>query len=58
VQVNGKLRGTVELPKDVTQERAVEEALKLGTVTKFVGEKNIAKVVFVPGRILNLILGK
>ena len=58
MQINGKLRGTVEVAKDVNQEDAQAAALSQPNVTKFLDGKSIKKVVFVPGRILNFIIGK
>ncbi|KAK9868559.1 hypothetical protein WJX84_010001 [Apatococcus fuscideae] len=58
VQVNGKLRGTVEVPKDVDQEAARTAAMELQNVSKFLEGKALKKVIFVPGRILNFIVGK
>ena len=55
VQVNGKLRGTVEVAKDVTKEDALARALAEPGVVKFVtGDPK--KVIFVPGRLLNLVV--
>jgi leucyl-tRNA synthetase len=55
VQVNGKLRGKMLVPVDVAQEEALKRALADPGVAKFVtGE--IRKVVFVPGRLLNLVV--
>ncbi len=58
VQVNGKMRGTVELPVDASEEFAVGEALKLATVTNALGSAKPAKVIYKAGKILNLIAGK
>jgi leucyl-tRNA synthetase len=58
LQVNGKMRGTVELPKDVDQEGAVAAAMGVPNVAKFVEGKEVKKVIFVPGKILNIIVGK
>jgi leucyl-tRNA synthetase len=55
-QVNGKMRGTVELPKDVDQAGAVAAAMAVANVSKFVEGKEVVKVIFVPGKILNLIV--
>ncbi len=55
VQVNGKLRGTVTLPRDVDQERALAAALAEPQIAKFV-VSTPRKVVFVPGRLLNLVV--
>ena len=57
VQVNGKARGRVKLAKDAPEEVARAEALKDENVAKFVGDKPIRKFVYVPGRIVNFIVG-
>jgi leucyl-tRNA synthetase len=56
VQVNGKARGVVKLAKDETQENAVAKALADSRVSAHTDGKSIAKIVYVPGRILNLIV--
>ncbi len=55
VQVNGKTRGTVQLPVGATQAEAVAAAMGEAGIAKFVtGEPR--KVIFVPGRLLNLVV--
>ena len=55
VQVNGKLRGTIDVPVDTDRDTALAAALAEPGVAKFVtGEPR--KVVFVPGRLLNLVV--
>ena len=58
MQVNGKLRGTVEVSKDVDQATAEAAGRQLATVARQLEGKKFKKVVFVPGRILNFIVGK
>jgi leucyl-tRNA synthetase len=55
VQVNGKLRGRLRLPADVTQETALTAALADEHIRKFVGDQPLRKVVFVRGKLLNLV---
>ncbi len=55
VQVNGKLRGTITVARDITQDAAVEAALAEPQIAKFV-TTSPRKVVFVPGRLLNLVV--
>ena len=55
VQVNGKLRGTLHVSKTVTQDDALALALADPAVAKFVTTPP-KKVVFVPGRLLNLVV--
>jgi leucyl-tRNA synthetase len=55
VQVNGKLRGTVSVPREIDQEAAVAAAMAEPQIAKFV-TSTPRKVVFVPGRLLNLVV--
>jgi leucyl-tRNA synthetase len=55
VQVNGKLRGTISVPREIDQEAALAAALAEPQVAKFV-ISSPRKVVFVPGRLLNLVV--
>ena len=57
VQVNGKLRGTIELPRDAAQSDAEAAALSLGPVTAALSGKTVRKVVVVPNRIVNVVAG-
>jgi leucyl-tRNA synthetase len=56
VQVNGKTRGTVELPKDAEQKAVEEAAFALQTVVAAMGGKAPRKVILVPNRILNVVV--
>ena len=55
VQVNGKLRGTIQVARDIAQDAAVAAAMAEPQVSKFVLSAP-RKVVFVPGRLLNLVV--
>lgn len=55
VQVNGKVRGEIEIPKDADQETAMTEAMKQSRVEAQLEGKEIKKVIYVPGRILNIV---
>lgn len=56
VQVNGKLRATITLPKDSNKEIAENMALANDDVKKAIDGKDIKKVIVVPGRIVNLVV--
>ena len=56
VQVNGKLRGKVRVPMDVTQDAAVAAAMTDAGIAKFV-TANVRKTIFVPKRLLNIVCG-
>jgi leucyl-tRNA synthetase len=56
VQVNGKLRGTIELPKDSGEDDARAAALALPNVSKAIDGKPPRKVIVVPNRIVNVVV--
>ena len=56
VQVNGKVRGKITVPADVTQERIERAALADERVSAFLGEKKIQRLVHVPRRLLNIVV--
>jgi len=55
VQVNGKTRGEIEIPKDADQDGAMGEAMKVQSVFNQVDGKDVKKIIYVPGRILNIV---
>jgi leucyl-tRNA synthetase len=56
VQVNGKLRGSIRVPK-AADRAAIEELARLNpNVQRFVAGQNVKKVVVVPGRLVNLVV--
>ena len=56
VQVNGKMRARVTIPADATQEIAVQAALADANVQKFVEGKPIRKAIYVPGKLVNIVV--
>ncbi len=57
VQVNGKVRGRVMLSRTASEDDAKAAALAAEGVGAFVDGKSIKKFVYVPGRIVNLVVG-
>ncbi len=56
VQVNGKVRGRITLAKDASEDDAVEAAREVESVAAQLADKPIRKTIWVPGKILNLIV--
>ncbi|HEY4134767.1 MAG TPA: leucine--tRNA ligase [Alphaproteobacteria bacterium] len=56
VQVNGKLRGTLELPRDLAQAEAEKLAVALPTVAAAMDGKPARKVIVVPNRVINVVV--
>jgi leucyl-tRNA synthetase len=57
VQVNGKVRDTIEVAKDMPKDEIEKIALANEKVIKFIDGKTIRKVIVVPGRIVNIVVG-
>ncbi|MEK9184148.1 MAG: class I tRNA ligase family protein, partial [Patescibacteria group bacterium] len=58
VQVNGKKRGEITVGLDATEEEALHEAMKIEPVMKIIGEHAPQRTVYVPGRILNIVVAQ
>ena len=56
VQINGKKRDVIQVAKDADEESAMAQASELVSVKKALQNGEIKKVIWVPGRILNLII--
>ena len=54
VQVNGKTRGIVRVPKSA--DRKAIEVSAVQSMQKYIAEKPVRKVIVVPGRLVNLVL--
>jgi len=55
VQVNGKARGEITIPADADQDQAMAAAKEVDKVTSQLEGKDIKKIIYVPGRILNIV---
>ena len=56
VQVNGKLRGVVELPADCQKEEAMKLVSQDPKIQAFLEGKNLVKEIYVPNKIVNLVV--
>jgi len=56
VQVNGKVRGRLTVPTGLSEADAVTRALALEAVARHVDGKPIKKVIYVPDKLLNLVI--
>ena len=56
VQVNGKLRAKLELPSDMDRQGVEEAALADENVQKFTNNKPPKKMVYVPGKLVNIVV--
>ena len=56
IQVNGKLRATVEISRDALEDEVFEKAIADDVVEKYLEGKNVVKKIYVKGRIFNIIV--
>jgi leucyl-tRNA synthetase, eubacterial and mitochondrial family len=56
VQVNGKMRGTIEIGIAASEEEAMKAAKEVAGVAAVLGDKNPDKVIYKAGKILNIIV--
>lgn len=56
VQVNGKLRGRIQVAADAAQDDIKAQALAEQNVQKFIGDSEVRKVIVVPGRLVNVVV--
>lgn len=57
VQVNGKLRGKVSVPTNASKEQVEALALDDENVQRHIDGKTVRKVIVVPGRLINIVVG-
>lgn len=55
IQVNGKLRGTIEVSVSISKEKAIAKAKEVDNVKKHLEGKKIIKEIYVPGRLVSLV---
>jgi leucyl-tRNA synthetase len=57
IQINGKLKTTIELPKDLAKEFTEARVFELPAIKEALTDKQVKKVVVVPNRIVNIVVG-
>lgn len=55
IQVNGKLRDKLEVPKDISREELEKQVLASAKVKTFLDGTTVRKVIVVPGRLVNIV---
>jgi leucyl-tRNA synthetase len=57
VQVNGRVRDHITIASDTPEDEIKQLALSTGQVQRFTANQNVLKVIYVPGRIVNVVTG-
>ncbi len=55
IQINGKVRGRIDVPASVSEETAKQQALEHPNVGRHLEGLSVRKVIYVPGRIVNIV---
>jgi leucyl-tRNA synthetase len=58
VQVNGKVRGRMDMPADITEEAAKQAALAHPNVQQYLEGLTVRKLVYVPGKLVSIVASK
>ncbi len=58
IQVNGKVRERLEVPADISEQEVRELALSNPRVATFIGEATVQKIIYIPGRLVNVVVRK
>jgi leucyl-tRNA synthetase len=56
VQINGKLRGQVEVPAPPDEAKVFEAVFANEKISQWTAEKEIVKRIYVPGKLVNLVV--
>ena len=56
IQVNGKLRGRMQVAVDADRATCEATALANPQVARFIGDAEVRKVIVVPGRLVNIVI--
>ncbi len=58
MQVNGKVRERIEVPADISEQEVRELVVSNPKVATFIGESTIQKIIYIPGRLVNVVVRK
>lgn len=56
IQVNGKVRATLKISTDFPQDELEKRAQNIPEVTKWIGEKEIKRVIIIPNKVINIVI--
>jgi leucyl-tRNA synthetase len=57
IQINGRLRDKLVVPASITEAEVKEMALGSERVQAYINSKKISNIIYVPGRVINLVTG-
>mgnify|MGYP002403783709 CR=1 FL=1 len=57
VQVNGRVRGRIEVARDTPEAEIKRQALLVPQVLPFLVAQKVSRIIYVPGRLVNIVSG-
>ena len=56
IQINGKRRAEINMEKDATEDEVFNKIKNIQNISNALSEKNIVKSIYVPNKILNIVI--
>lgn len=56
IQVNGKVRHRLQVSASISEEEAKSMAMKSESIVKFISNKQVRKIIYVPGKLINIVV--
>lgn len=56
IQINGRVRDKLETKSNITEKEAYELTLKREKIRKRIGDSKVKKIIFVPGKLINIVI--
>ena len=57
IQINGKVRDKIEMKSGASQKEVERSMLKLDKIRDLMGKKKIKKLIFIPDKLINIVIG-
>jgi leucyl-tRNA synthetase len=56
IQINGKLRDKIEVLRTMPQKEIEQKVLKFGKIPKYIENKEVQKIIFIPNKLVNIVV--
>ena len=56
IQVNGKLRGSIDVPVGMSKEDILQQSKSIENVKKFIDSMTLMKEIYVPNKLVNFVV--
>ena len=57
MQVQGKVRGQIQVATDADEDTVTQAALANDNVSRFLDGKTVRKTIYIPGKLINIVVG-